>query len=227
MYHQTTQIPFAILYHELSGDVGQYLAANMENEKQANKQRRRVFIRLRDHYGRPAFRAFNHLLWIVADTELSARNGLWGIFSKIRRLVYGIYAENRQYRRFDARVRHQLDQGVQSRMQERFSKLTKKDKRILQQYAAVLQVNVGHELEAPTLDGSAEKRLQKALTTLEPSCNSEPVKDACHWLIALEKDAVKGSDLKAFDKWINKRAKNREAFEVVEHAWLNVSTFMK
>ncbi len=226
MYNQTTQIPFAILYHELSGDVGQYLAANMENEKQAIKKRRRVFIRLRDHYGRPAFRAFNHLLWIVADAELAGRSGLRGVFSSIRRLVYGIYAENRQYRRFDARVRHQLDQDVQSRMQERFGKLTKKDKRILRQYAAVLEANVEHDLRAPALDGDPEKRLQKALTTLEPSCNSEPVKDACHWLIALERDTVKGADLKAFDKWVNKRPENREAFESVEHAWLNASAVM-
>lgn len=227
MRYQQSQIPFAILYRSLRESIDHYLSINLENDRRSAKESRRIFIRVRDHYGRPTFRAVSHLLWIVANSELSAKGPQQGVGSFARRIwrhIYVTYAENKQYRKLISIIEQRLDKETQLHMHDRLPQLSKKQKDILHQYIRYLNSSIDAQGDFDPIGKKPEKTLQKTLKLVDPACAKLPIKDACHWMLLLESEGVKRRDLKAFDKWLVEDKRNKAAFDAIEHAWLNLSS---
>lgn len=229
MNYQTTQLPFAMLYRSLRKDIHAHLVSNLENEDNAEKVSRRVFVRLRKHYGKPTFYVFGHLLWIITSSQIAKRRqdkSNRNIFKGFTRFLSGSIAEYRQYRTLIALVEKRLDRETQSHLSENMPELTKKQKRVLQQYICYINRADDEAVERPSIGSKSRKHLVNAIETLSPVGENPVMDQACQWLIDLENEGLKVSDLKEFDRWLQHDKQNKKAFKQLEVTVLNVSAVM-
>ncbi len=230
MQYNMTQIPFAMLYRGMHKDISEYVAANVENEKQAEKLSRQVFIRLREHYGRPTFYVFGHLLWIVTNSQMakSKHAGRARRLSKrVWRFLFGSIEEHRQYRHLIQMIEKRLDAEKQSEFSEQLPQLSKKQKRVLQRYVQLVNSTADCVAESTAGDAKSQKQLVGAVEALNPETDHALLREACRWLVVLEEAGVKARDLKAFDAWLQQDKQHKQAFKSLETTWLNMSAVLQ
>jgi hypothetical protein len=235
MNYQTTQLPFAMLYRSLRKDIHAHLVSNLDNEEKAEKLSRLVFVRLRKHYGRPTFYVFGHLLWIITSSQIAKRRAdksTRNIFKRFTCFLSGSIAEYRQYRTLIALIERRLDRETQSHLSENLPELTKKQKTVLQQYICYINRDDDNSVDLPSTGSKSRKHLVNAIETLNPvgesPADESPVMgQACQWLIDLENEGLKASDLKQFDRWLQRDKQNKKAFKQLEATVLNVSAVMQ